>query len=1195
MILPLLACLALAVSPSPWKHPLCLGGGGVWRLRVPVTVRNAGTNAAAGTPVALRVGDGPGELRLAGQEAAALRVTDAAGVEMLHDIVGPTGAPARTGALRTGSSVVIPVACAAGSQATYYVYCANPSAWAVPDWLESGGSLRNGGVEEGDGPAPAGWAHDAADASHRAEWSTEVPHTGSRCLKTVVAEGAEPSWIATRQSAIRIEGGARYRMSAWVRAEGVRGLCGWYIHLGTAADPMLASPMLSAGEGSFGWTRVQAEFTVPAEADRADLGTVLRGTGTAWFDDLELERLDAGAPALSAEAGEPEKLGVTPAPARTPWPSAPRPEAISRLRTPIRLLNTSDRPTEGIVCVEAPAVLSRMQGSGAGLRVMDGGKPTAHYRLRDVLLLKAAAAARTERVLHAYVMPATSPSRGGARSTVQYALNPAVPGGANVAAGGMSVKEYAALMAAVPSLVRNAGFEEGAGSPAGWQGGSEGEKPAGAEMTTVDGGLFGKRCARIVVPADATPSWTGWRQDVPVRPNRTYLYAAWLRCKELSGGVQLHAHMRTASGELCKQNAMVGAGPPISGDQGWTLITGLFRTPDDCAVFQVHLTMMATGTVWHDGVLLTEVQPAEALPSENRPERSTGVATWAVNPIVKVFREDTPPAAAALASVTAAGGEQEPVQVALRSGAPVSGVRVVVDAPTGPGGRKLARYEVGLVGYVPIDQATNYYSDRGPAYTRKVPSGPAGSDGWPGWWPDPILPGDRFDLAAGRTQPVWVTFSIPRGCPAGLYKGAVRFVARGKLLARMPVTVRVWGFDLPERPSLKAIYDCRQSGPMWQIAGKSEQEVRQAFWRFMADRRTCPDSVKPDPEFRMADGVVTADFTDYDKAARVYFDELHLPHSYTPWFFYSFGWGHLPTEKLGLQPYAGAYPFEGADRRKLNPAYKKAYQDALRLFWNHVKEKGWADRITLYISDEPFDTDAKIRDQMLAVCEAIREVDPAIPIYSSTWHHQPAWDGALSVWGIGHYGVVPEATMRRIQSGGAAIWWTTDGQMCTDTPTCAIERLLPHYAFKYGASAYEFWGVDWLTYDPYQRGWHQFLMHDFGPGVPKEYVRYPNGDGFLAYPPGPRKLDRPVTSVRLEQAREGMEDYEILTLLRRAIETARKSGKPTASAEKALAMAQALVSSPCDIGRYSTRILPSPDRVPAVKAAAAAAIEALGI
>ena len=36
---------------------------------------------------------------------------------------------------------------------------------------------------------------------------------------------------------------------------------------------------------------------------------------------------------------------------------------------------------------------------------------------------------------------------------------------------------------------------------------------------------------------------------------------------------------------------------------------------------------------------------------------------------------------------------------------------------------------------------------------------------------------------------------------------------------------------------------------------------------------------------------------------------------------------------------------------------------------------------------------------------------------------------------------------------------------CLRDPDCGVERLLPHYCFKYGAEAYEFWSCDWLTYD----------------------------------------------------------------------------------------------------------------------------------
>ena len=161
----------------------------------------------------------------------------------------------------------------------------------------------------------------------------------------------------------------------------------------------------------------------------------------------------------------------------------------------------------------------------------------------------------------------------------------------------------------------------------------------------------------------------------------------------------------------------------------------------------------------------------------------------------------------------------------------------------------------------------------------------------------------------------------------------------------------------------------------------------------------------------------------------------------------------------------------------------------------------------------------------------------------------PDWDGYLDVWGIGHDGRVPVDKMKEIRDGGAKIWFTTDGQQCLDTPYCAVERLLPHYCFKYRADAYEFWGVSWHTYDPYRWGWHSYIHQSSEPGV-DFYVRYPNGDGYLIYPPR-EEGDLPVTSIRLEQAREGVEDYEYLVMLRDAVADAERSGRSGRALERA--------------------------------------------
>ena len=79
------------------------------------------------------------------------------------------------------------------------------------------------------------------------------------------------------------------------------------------------------------------------------------------------------------------------------------------------------------------------------------------------------------------------------------------------------------------------------------------------------------------------------------------------------------------------------------------------------------------------------------------------------------------------------------------------------------------------------------------------------------------------------------------------------------------------------------------------------------------------------------------------------------------------------------------------------------------------------------------------------------------------------------------------------------MWFTCDGQMATDTPFLATERLLAYYCYKYGIRGFEFWGLAWWTYNPWEVGWHQFIRQS-DEGKKYYWVRYPNGDGFLPIP-----------------------------------------------------------------------------------------------
>ena len=1126
----------------------------------------------AGEPVAVRIGTRAGEAALAGARADAVRVCDEDGTEVLWLITSAAGEQVVKGRISEGSLLAIPAECPANASTNYYVYFDNPAAWRVPDFLKASVGVCNGGLEKGNGDVPGGWRHDAGDGEHRAFWVSESPHGGKRCLKTVVAEGAEHTWIATRQRGIHVVGGAKYVMRAWVKAENVKGYAGWYIHMGNKDKPMIIAPMLSAGAGTYDWKQVTAEFVAPKEANLSNLGTVLRGTGTAWFDDVTLECQEPSR--LTAAAAKRERLEVREIGADASWyEDNPADDVHWDYRAVVKVMNFSDQPMGSrMVSVDMATLMSRLRGriNEAATRVTYQSNVVPHCQCKDNLLFAAATPAHTMQVYYVYF---SSDER----------------------VGGVEGADYAGRLAGSSNLVKNASFELGAELPDDWPGGAEGQRPVGATMCLDEPGLFGKRCVRMHIPHDAKKAWTGWRQHVPVEPGRTYFFAAWVKCEDVqNGSVQLHAHYRNPAGELCEQMKHTGAGPAITGTEDWTAMSGMFTMPEDVKTFELHLTMLATGTVWHDGVLLAEAARGVAGKLEaRRPERVTGLSVWPVNAIVKVFQDDSPPRKIVPARISAARNDKEPLQLAIRSADAIEQVSVEVDAPANAQGAKLSDVEVGVVGYVPMDHKTSYYSSHSPAWHRKYPTAAGRCDGWPGLWPDPLLPRHTFALAADTTQPVWITVSVPKTAAAGDYAGKVRLVSGGETLKEIPFTVHVWDFTLPDESHVAAIYDLRLNGHLWRQPGKTREELHRQFWRFMAERRVSPHRIYPDPKITYKNGKVTADFAEFDKAAERYFNVLKLSHTYTPWYFYCFGWGHLPGKKFGEQPFEGEYPYEGVDRGQLRPAYKKAYQACLEVYWDHMKAKGWDKKCVLYISDEPFDRHEHIIKQMKALCDMIHEAAPDIPIYCSTWKHVPEWDGYLDVWGVGHYGRVMPGKLKELRAAGDRIWWTTDGQMCTDTPYCAIERLLPHYCFKYGAEAYEFWGVDWLTYDPYEFGWHRYNIHSFEPDGKKPWVRYPNGDGFLAYPGGPIGHDGPVTSVRLEQAREGVEDYEYLYLLRQLVAKARAVGKDASHGEGALELAGKLVDMPSAGGRYSTKILLDPDAVFEARRAVAQAIERL--
>ncbi len=84
-----------------------------------------------------------------------------------------------------------------------------------------------------------------------------------------------------------------------------------------------------------------------------------------------------------------------------------------------------------------------------------------------------------------------------------------------------------------------------------------------------------------------------------------------------------------------------------------------------------------------------------------------------------------------------------------------------------------------------------------------------------------------------------------------------------------------------------------------------------------------------------------------------------------------------------------------------------------------------------------------------------------------------------------------------------------------------------------------------------------------------------------------------VGSIRLKQVREGAEDYEYLSILGNLIKKADPLNPALTEASSVMKEALELVNIPCAMGRYSTKILNSPDDVPEIREQIAKSIEKL--
>lgn len=563
---------------------------------------------------------------------------------------------------------------------------------------------------------------------------------------------------------------------------------------------------------------------------------------------------------------------------------------------------------------------------------------------------------------------------------------------------------------------------------------------------------------------------------------------------------------------------------------------------------------------------------------------SEQLAVWWCESGWKVARSSQPPAATAPAqpvTVTAARGEFEAAQVILRPARAFELVAVQPlvwrDAHDQPSPVTLRIEEVA---YVHVTHPTDATCEAD-------------------WYPDPLPPLETpASLAADRNFPLWLTFYVPRTAAPGRHASELTLELRAGQhteIHRLPLIVEVYDFALPRETHLRSALGLGAGAinRYHKLTHRADQTaVFERYLRNFAEHRISPYSFYEyapiDVRFE-GEGTnqrARVDFTRFDAAAERWLDgragdaaadagDSRAGDPPGPGVGSPFNTFQLPLRGMGGGTFHSRHLGQLEGFQEGTPEHTRLFQDYLGQVEQHLRARGWLDRAFTYWFDEP---DPKDYEFVVAGQQRIQAAAPGLQ-RMMTEQPEPALLGHVDIW----CALTPEWTLDKVRArrdAGEEVWW----YICTapkapyvtefiDHPGTEL-RLWPWQSWQYDVQGLLIWATLWwhspTAYpDSLQDPWEDPMSWVSGYGTPAG-TRSPwgNGDGRFLYPPrrDPNTattpaLDGPVNSVRWENLRDGMEDYEYFWLLAQEVQRiehvlGEDSGR-AASTETTTALAEA--------------------------------------
>lgn len=502
-----------------------------------------------------------------------------------------------------------------------------------------------------------------------------------------------------------------------------------------------------------------------------------------------------------------------------------------------------------------------------------------------------------------------------------------------------------------------------------------------------------------------------------------------------------------------------------------------------------------------------------------RPDSPFGIAT--ADSMGFVYPEELPceTCTAEPARLSLAQGEHESLQTVLLSyGEEVSDVRVTAATVEGPG--EASGENLGVT-VEPLGSVLVQNTD------VPLPAFGPRPGNWEGWITDPIRSDlSAVDVPAWTMQPHWVEVQAGADAAPGEYTVTLEFASEGNEPETLELSVEVWPFEIPAWPLLEMSMTTKSTSP------QAEYEYSQRWW--MLEQVYEIDSQEEADELRHA-------YIDFLGEFKI---EPDLIYNTVP-----------PTveelkeleERIGLRQFNVLY-LPGYDEWEDDPSTWQPQIDELmttvRAAMAEYEAAGLADRAYIYGFDERADADLA-----RAVFGAVKEEFPDLPIMSTfmddSLGEESGMDDLIDIWvpGVNHFD--HEAKVAAQERGEKVYWYTHQAvrdphpNWFNGYPPSDTRVLLGPLSHKMGVDGFLYYNImRWVDREPMTDG----ILSSWDP----QTYSTSNGDGSLFYP----GADGPLASQRLQNYRDGMEDFNLLSVLATAVADAEEAGVDEALVER---------------------------------------------